>query len=439
MAGWLFATETRSTRAFKPDGHARASLPPFPCPDSHHNSGTLTRVKEPVISPEDLDRWAHLLIHHSIGGVTPDDIVMIKGERIAWPLMERLEKSIIALGGIPDTLLVPPNNERGRVWPAAMGELGSAQQVERVPAWHRDRYAAMTKYIEVLGAESPESYAGLTSEAAASLARADRPFTQMRLSKRWVITLYPTPAYAAIEGIPFDEYTGFIVKASTIDPAPLFAAEEKLAPLFDAGRHMEIVTWHPEEQRELVLTLDISESIPVMSYGLRNVPDGEIFTSPNANATSGEIYLDLPILNAGAEIQGIYLGFENGKIASFSAKKGQERLAAIINTDDGSRRLGEVALGMNPGLTRALKHPLFVEKVGGTLHIAIGASYEKGFVNDPSEPDAPSRIEELRRRGLFNQSAQHVDIVTDFRDGGCGRRVLIDGRPLRVENGIWVS
>jgi aminopeptidase len=395
-------------------------------------------VEEPRIEVEQLDRWARLLVTHSIGGVTPEDRVMIKGERIAWPLMERIEREVIAAGGIPDVCLVPPNNERGKVWSSAMGRAASEEQLARVPGWHGERYASMTKYIEVLGAESPSSYAGLAREATAALARADRPFADVRLAKRWVITLYPTPAYAEMEGIPLEDYVRFVVGASTIDPRPLLVAEERLEPLFADGKRMEVVTWHPGERRELVLTMSLAESIPILSYGLRNVPDGEVFTSPDASSVEGEIFLDLPVLNGGVDVSGIHLAFEGGRITSFSAREGEEQLAAIVGTDDGSRRLGEVALGMNPGLTRALKHPLFVEKIGGTLHVAIGASYEGGFERDPNAPGARLRLEELAARGVLNRSAQHVDIVCDFREGGCGRRVSIDGHPIVVEGGLWV-
>ena len=134
----------------------------------------------------------------------------------------------------------------------------------------------------------------------------------------------------------------------------------------------------------------------------------------------------------------MHLVFEKGRIVRFSALEGEAQLASIVGTDDGSRRLGEVALGMNPGLTRALKHPLFVEKVGGTLHVAIGASYETCYERDPKDPAARARLEELAARGVLNRSARHVDIVCDFREGGCGRRVSIDGRPIVVAGGLWV-
>ena len=395
-------------------------------------------MNERQIAPEVLDRWAALLVEHSLGGVSPGERVMLKGERIAWPLLERLESAVIQAGGIPDVLLVPPNNERGKVWSASMGRHGSPGQLEAVPAWHRERYASMTKYVEVLGAESPESYAGLPAQAAAGLARADRPYADLRLARRWVITLYPTPAYAAMEGLPLEEYVRFVAGASTVDPRPLLESERRLEPLFREGKRIEIATRRPEEGRDLLLTMDISGSIPMLSHGLRNVPDGEIFTSPDARSVEGELYLDLPVLNAGATIRGIHLRFEGGEITSFSAREGHEQLAAIVGTDDGSRRLGEVALGMNPGLTRALKHPLFVEKVGGTLHVAIGASYETCYVDDPGSPEGKTRISELAALGVLNRSAQHVDIVADFRPGGCGRRVAIDGRELAVRDGVWV-
>ena len=121
----------------------------------------------------------------------------------------------------------------------------------------------------------------------------------------------------------------------------------------------------------------------------------------------------------------------------YRAREGQEHLAAIVETDDGSRRLGEVALGMNPGLDRVLKHPLFVEKVGGTLHIAIGASYDDCFAEDPSSAAGAERIAALEAAGTLNRSAQHVDIVADFRPGGCGRTVTIDGREVVPRDGSW--
>jgi aminopeptidase len=374
-----------------------------------------------MIDLKDLEVWADFLLDHSLGGIDQSDRVMIKGEAACWPLMAVLERKVIEAGGVPDVYVVAPNNERGRVWSAEMARSGSEEQLAGVPEWHEQRYQSMTKYVEVLGAEDPEQFMGLTAEQSQALAAADRPFANIRLSKQWVITLYPTRASAELEEMDFDTYQRFIVGASTTDPRPLLQAEELLAPVIDNGQKIRIVTEHPSDGRELALEIEIA--------------DGR--TSPNANSTEGEIFVDLPVNYGGNDIHGIYLRFDGGKIVEYSAEVGQEHLAAIIETDHGSHRLGEVALGMNPGLDRVLKHPLFVEKVGGTLHIAIGASYEDCYVDDPGSDEGKARIEELAESGVLNRSAQHVDIVTDFRPGGCGRSVHVDDVELAPRNGVW--
>jgi aminopeptidase len=396
-------------------------------------------VREVTISNELLETWAGYLLDHSLGGITPSDRVMIKGERVCWPLMKVLERRVVEAGGVPDVYVIPPNNDRGRVWSATMGQSGTIQQMERIPDWHRARYESMTKYVEVLGGEDPSQYMGLNAAQLQALASSDRPFADIRISKPWVITLYPTPGFAELEGMDLEAYADFIVRASTTDPKPLLDAEEAIEPLVASGKTMTIMTDHPRDGRSFELKLDISLGRAVLSYGLRNFPDGEIFTSPDARASQGEIFVDLPVNYGGHDIRGIYLKFVGGRIVDFSAEEGHEHLATIIETDDGSRRLGEVALGMNPGLDRVLKHPLFVEKVGGTLHVAIGASYEECFVEDPGSNQGKMRIAELEGSGALNRSSQHVDIVTDFRPGGCGRRVEIDGTELVPRDGLWVT
>ena len=390
-----------------------------------------------MIEQKDLEIWAGFLLDHSVGGITADDRVMIKGEAVCWPLMAVLERKVIEEGGVPDVYVVPPNNERGRVWSAEMARTANEKQLSAVPEWHEQRYQSMTKYVEVLGADDPAQFMGLSADQSQALAAADRPFANIRLSRPWVITLFPTAASAELEEMDFDSYRDFIVGASTTDPRPLLKAEKRLAPVIDDGKQIRIVTEHPKDQREFSLEIDIADGHAVMSYGLRNFPDGEIFTSPNANSPEGEIFVDLPVNYGGNDICGIYLRFEGGKIVDYKADEGHEHLAAIIETDDGSHRLGEVALGMNPGLDRVLKHPLFVEKVGGTLHIAIGASYEDCYVDDPASEEGKAKIDELAESGALNRSAQHVDIVTDFRPGGCGRSVHVDGVELAPRNGVW--
>ncbi|MCP4900277.1 MAG: aminopeptidase [bacterium] len=393
-----------------------------------------------VIADQDLETWGGILLDHSLGGIDSSDRVMIKGESVCWPLIRVLERRVFEAGGLADICLVPSNNDRGRVWSAtAVRSAVDSARLDEAPQWHLHRYKSMTKYVEVLGAWDPSEYAGLEQDQLKRLAETDRPYSELRLAKPWVLTLYPTPGFAAMEGMDLDEYTRFLVKASTTDPRPLRDAEETLKPLFEKGKVVRIVTVDPSSGRELKLTIDIASSQPALSFGLRNFPDGEIFTSPDARATNGEVFIDLPVHYGGSDIRGIYLRFENGRAVEYRANEGGDVLAAIIETDEGSSRLGEVALGMNPGLERVLKHPLLVEKVGGTLHIALGASYKHCYVEDPGSESGAQQLDKLIREGVVNVSAQHVDIVADFRGGGCGRSVFIDDTELVVRNAVWVA
>jgi len=390
------------------------------------------------IGSRDLEIWADCLLNHSVGGVTPDDVVMLKGERIAWPLLSVLQDKVFAAGAVADVCLVPPDNDRGKVWGASVARHGSIAQIERAPRWHRARYETMTKYIEVLGAETPETFAGLPQEMATALARADEPYRSIRLLKPWVITLYPTRGYADLEEMSLEEYASVIVAASTVDPRLLEAAEEPVWKVMDAGRTVRIVTEHPRSGKTLELTMSIGDHKVRKCTGKHNIPDGEVFTSPDARTTEGEVFVDMPVSESGVTVQGIYLRFEAGVITEYSAERGGDALARVVETDAGSRRLGEVAFGMNAGITRALRHPLFAEKVGGTLHIAIGASYPECYVDDPASAEGKARCDELARQGSLNRSAQHVDIVTDFRGTGTGRAVYLDDTRLAVRDGIWV-
>jgi len=391
----------------------------------------------PVIDPSALTTWADFLLEHSLGGISASDRIMIKGEPITWPLLNVLQQGIIRRGGVPDLFLVPPDNNRGQPWGAAMARFGSLKQIQTVPEWQRQRYESMTGYIEILGAENPDAFTGWPPEAAMAISRADEPLKAIRLAKNWVLTLFPTPAFAAMEEMDLDEYTNLVVQASTTDPAELDAVEDPIYRLMEESDQVQIRTRDPRNGRALELCMDISGKHAVKCTGKRNFPDGEVFTSPDARTPEGEIFVDLPVFYNGVTLQGIYLKLEAGRIVEYASLREQETLRSIVETDEGSHRIGEVALGMNAGLTRALKHPLFVEKVGGTLHIAIGASYPECYIEDPHSPAGREAQDALYKEGILNRSAQHVDIVTDFRPGGCGLEVTLGGQHLEVRNGIW--
>ena len=384
------------------------------------------------ISKKNLEQWATYLLDHSLDGITKDDVVMIKGENICWPLISVLQDKIFQRGAIADVNIVPPDNERGKVWGSSIARFGTLEQIEKVPEWQKQRYDSMTKYIEILGSEDPEQYKNVDEKLAQAVMKADEPIKNTRLAKRWLLTLFPTKGFADLENMTLEEYTNVVVGASIIDPKLLEEIEEDIYQLMNKSSVIRIETEHPIKKENYTLTMKINNRNIIKCTGKRNFPDGEVFTSPDANTVEGEIFVDLPVFQGGTTIQRIYLKFSSGKIVEYSAEKGGEALQKIIETDEGSHRLGEVALGMNNGIKKVLKHPLFVEKVGGTLHIAIGASYPECFSNDKKE------LEGYLTEGTMNKSAHHVDVVTDFRPGGSGKAVYLDDVKLSQKDNIWI-
>jgi aminopeptidase len=386
-----------------------------------------------------LNKWADIILGHSLRGINSKDMVMIKGEAAAWPLISVLQEKILKSGGMADIFLVPPDNERGRVWGAAVARLGDISRLKAIPGWQRQRYEAFTKYIEILGMERPELTQGAIGPLMKRIVSLDDELLKIRLKKPWVITMYPTPAFAKIERLAFPEYTKLLLKGSTQSPRSMAGIAERLAARLRDTRQLKVVTRDPGSGRLYELRLSLAKSIILKDTETvySSVPCGEVFTSPDASSVEGEVYLDMPISMQGDVIQGARLKFAAGKIVSFSARKGLAKLAYIINTDKGSRGLGETAFGINPGLPRPLMHPLFCEKLSGTMHFAIGKCLSTCFVRNPSSKKGAAMFRDLVRSGVANISAQHVDLVVSFRKGGAGKAVYLDGKELKMKNGNW--
>jgi aminopeptidase len=134
------------------------------------------------------------------------------------------------------------------------------------------------------------------------------------------------------------------------------------------------------------------------------MPDGEFFTGPIEDSVEGEVSFHLPAVIAGREVTGVRFRFESGKVVDASAERGEEYLISLLDTDEGSRRLGELGIGTNYGIDRGTRDVLLDEKIGGTVHMAVGASYPES--------------------GGTNESAVHTDLVCDLRRGG---RLEVDG------------
>ena len=231
----------------------------------------------------------------------------------------------------------------------------------------------------------------------------------------WTLTLFPTDGYAQDAGMSTDEFTEFVYDACKLnDPDPVAswkATRDLNQGIIDwlAGRRTVHLSGPGTD-----LTVGIEGRTWINCDGLENFPDGEVFTGPEENRVDGHVTFSYPVVTGGREIAGIQLWFEQGKVVKATAERGQDYLDSVLETDEGARYLGEFAVGTNFGIQQFTRNILFDEKIGGTVHMAIGAGYPAS--------------------GSTNLSAVHWDMICDLRQGG---QVTVDGEVL-LKDGVFV-
>ncbi|MFH0749102.1 MAG: aminopeptidase [Candidatus Bathyarchaeota archaeon] len=218
-----------------------------------------------------------------------------------------------------------------------------------------------------------------------------------RLSKRWCLTQFPTTAYAQEAEMALGEYEDFIYGAILLDWQKERKTMEKIKEILDKSKQVRL------EGIETDLTLSIQGRNAVVGDATHNVPGGETYTAPVEDSAEGKIYFDFPGIVYGREVRDIRLWFEKGEVVDYSASKNQDLLQTMLSTDSGSRKIGELGIGTNYGISRFTKNILFDEKIGGTIHLALGRAYKEC--------------------GGVNESAIHWDMIKRMKPG----KVTVDG------------
>ncbi len=228
---------------------------------------------------------------------------------------------------------------------------------------------------------------------------------------RWCYTLFPTNAYASDAEMSLVDYEDFYYGACLADDEDPLTAWQRTSA--ETIRLAEWIEGH-EEVRVVAPGTDIRLGIAgrkfVPSEGRHNMPDGEFFTGPVEDSVEGEVTFHLPATIGGREVAGVRLRFEAGKVVDAGAERAEEFLIGLLDTDEGARRLGELGIGTNYGITDGTGEILLDEKIGGTVHLAVGRSY----------PDT----------GGLNESAIHWDMICDLRRGGM---ITVDGETLQQD------
>ena len=255
------------------------------------------------------------------------------------------------------------------------------------------------------GSRNTAATAGVPGEKRAALRKARKEIAEARLATDWVSTVHPTRAHAQQAGMGFGEYKDFVYEAVLRDWETLADEMANVKELLDDGSEVRLV------KADTDLTMSIEgrtavNSAASVAYDSHNLPSGEVFTAPED--PEGEVYFDVPMTHDGARIRDVHLTFEDGEVVDWSAETGEQALEDVLTTDEGARRLGELGIGMNRGIDRFTDSILFDEKMGDTVHLAVGRAYGSCL------PEGQEG----------NQSAVHVDMITDVSEDS---RLEVDG------------
>jgi aminopeptidase len=357
---------------------------------------------------------ARILVGYSTK-VGEGETCLIESSTAAEPLVAAVYEEVLAAGGHPVVSL----SFEGQA--AAYYRGGSDEQlrwVSPVSEWAAEEVDCRI----AIGADTnTRQLSGIDPARQRLRDEATRHLMQRTMQRaaegghRWVYTLYPTNAYASDAEMSLREFEEFYFRACLADDEdPLGAwtraSEEtnRLAEWIEGRDEVHLVAPGTD------LRLGIAERKFIPCAGEHNMPDGEFFTGPVEDAVEGEVSFHLPAVIGGREVAGVRLRFDSGRVVDATAERGEEFLIEMLDTDEGSRRLGELGIGTNYGITRGTRDVLLDEKIGGTVHLAVGASYPES--------------------GGVNESAVHTDMVCDLRQGG---RIEVDGEVLQ-EDGRFV-
>lgn len=358
-----------------------------------------------------LKNLANILVNYSVR-VQPGDFVMVAGDPVGMPLVEEVLRHVYRAGGNPFPMIRTDEMQR------IMYQEANEEQLQWRSPFEPIMMESVNVSINIRATDNTRSLTGVDphKQRLAQLARRDMMETFMRRSAtgelRWVATQYPCSAYAQEADMSLSEYEDFVYRATFADQADPIQAWHDLH-----DDQQKYVDWLKGKKEVVVrgpnidLTLSIDGRTFINSSGTHNMPSGEIFTGPVEESVNGWVRFTYPAIRNGREVEGVELTFEQGKVVKASAKKNEAYLISQLDSDDGARYLGEFAIGTNYGITQFTKSILYDEKIGGTLHMAVGAGYPE--------------------TGSVNKSTVHWDFICDMRQDS---EIYVDGE-LFYKNG----
>ena len=362
-----------------------------------------------------LNKLAKLLVNYSTE-VKKGDFVFVRCDEVARPWMVEVAREAILAGAHVEAQLV--SEEVSEV----ILKYSSEEQLKEGNFLLENELKRADVWLTAWGARNTKINSNINAEKIKLSSQGSKSWRQVYSEKvgsgslRWCGTQFPTYADAQEASMSLCEYEDFVYGAGLLDNEDpvkewkrISVEQEQWVRYLDNKEELHIISEGTD------IKVGIKNRKWINCDGKQNFPDGEIFTSPIEDKVNGYITFSFPGIFSGKEIEGIRLEVADGKVVKASAKKGEELLHAILQTDDGASRFGEVAIGTNYGIQKFTRNMLFDEKIGGTIHMAIGDSM----------PEA----------GGENRSTVHWDMLCDMRSGG---RIYADDE-LFYKNGRFIE
>lgn len=361
-----------------------------------------------------IENLAKTLVNYSVK-VKPGDWVLVRGHVLAMPLIEEVLRHVIQAGGNPTLMLDKEGLTEIILKESDDKQLGWVSPVEEL------LYNQVDVMINLQAASNTRALSAIEPDKVRLQRQSRRSLIETFMQRaadgslRWVLTQFPCEAYAQDADMSLRDYEDFVYAATFADqPDPIQSwqdihdMQEKLIEWLSGKKHVEVRG--PNSQ----IALSIEGRKFINSDGSRNMPSGEIFTGPVEDSVNGWVRFTYPAITGGREVEGVELEFKDGKVVNAHARKNEAFLLSMLDSDPGARYLGEFAIGTNYGIKQFTRSILYDEKIGGSIHMAVGGGYPE--------------------TGSQNKSSLHWDFICDMRDDS---EILVDGE-LFYKNGKFV-
>lgn len=361
-----------------------------------------------------VERLADLAVNYSVA-VKKNQDIFILGPYLAFPLIEQVHKHVLLAGAYPSVII------RDEQLDDLFFQHGQDHQLEHVSLLSRYAIQQAHALIYIKAEKNPKHLANVDPRKIALNMKPQKELSDLmadRIKKgelTWTLFPFPTDAMAQEASMSLLQYQEFVYKACLAhkeDPRKewekISDKQEKMAEYLEKKSELHIVG------EDTDITFQVGGRKWVNADGKKNMPDGEVFTGPHEDSAEGTIRFTFPAIYTGNEVEDVKLTFRKGVVVSAQARKGEELLRQMIKVDEGASRIGEVAIGTNYEITTFTKDMLFDEKMGGTIHMALGRG--------------------MPESGSVNRSGIHWDMLKDMKKGG---KIYADGE-LVYENGAFL-